>query len=132
MLVLYVTVIHIIETVLLAANIRDADWLFPMRAFLYVANNNHCIAALLLGICAFSGLSAPFIGNNRYKLKIILFMMQGMPVILSAIWAFAWAYLGISAHSRYDSSIALLLNQSPRIGWAFLYPIAVISIVNRK
>lgn len=124
-LLTFVTGLHLIETFMLATNITVADWIFPLRSFLYVSHDSHPIAAAALGICTLCGMIAFINDKITFFARIILFMIQYLPIALAGLWIIGSALNDRDAYGLVASPVALLLNQAPRISLLILYPIAV-------
>lgn len=128
----FVSFIHVVEGYLLIRHITVADWIFPMRAFLFVTGGSHVVSGASISICGLSGLCALFFRSLPLNLRIAMFMIQALPLILVSLWIIGWAWIGLDAYGDYQSTLALLLNQAPRIWWAGAYPVAVLCVLNRQ
>lgn len=127
----FVSLIHLVEGYLLIRHITEADWTYPMRAFLFFAGGRRVLSGMCIGACGLSGLCGVFFRGLSLNTQIAMFMAQTLPIVLVAIWIIGWACLGIDAYGGHQSTVALLLNQAPRLWWVLFYPIAVLCVLNR-
>lgn len=128
----FISFIHIVEAYLLIRHITVADWIFPMRAFLLACRGSHILAGTFVAACGLCGLCALYFKGLPLNIRIVMFMIQALPVGLTSILIIGWAWMGLDAYGGYQSTLALLLNQAPRIWWAGVYPVAVLCVLNRQ
>lgn len=130
--IILLTVFHFFEAFLLAYGIKDADWTFPFRSFLFPFNGNHPLAALALGGCSLCGLAALVFSNIHKQIRFSLFVIQSIPIWSAVLWVVAAILSSRNAYGGYEHPIAVFINQEPRLVTLVLYPIAVRSIVGSK